>query len=123
MKPKYIGNSCGAANDRHIPFSEIVKLPCVFLPFQAGPNGSCGVRSALNGHLRDPRQRSPIFAQRKRQIANNEYVGIAGYSEVLIDFDASATVCLRASAFAEFSAELVGCDAAGPQHGLCPQTF
>src|SRR5580658_3021132 len=97
MQTKNICHGGSAANDSQVPFVEIVERLCVLLPFQSVPNRLCGVGSALSGHLRYTRQRFSIFAQRKRQIADNENVGIPRNSEICTNFDPPASVRLRVS--------------------------
>src|SRR5580692_6381912 len=111
MKPENIGNGCGATDDGHVSFIEIMKRFYVLLPCQSGANCLCGVASALNGHLRDARQRLSVFAERKCQIAHDKNIRVTGNGEVRIDFDAAAPVRVGLSAFAECSTELIRCNA------------
>src|SRR5271165_1622395 len=123
MKAKNVGHSGGPPYDRHVPLIEIVKRLGVSIPFYSGADGLCRVGPALNGHLRNTRQGVPIISERERQITDDENVWKTSNSEVGIHLDAAAAVCLRAGALAELPPECIGCDTAGPKHGLCLQTF
>jgi len=78
MEAENIGNGCGATDDGHVSFIEIMKRLYLLLSFQSGANGLCGVAAALNGHLRDTRQRPPISAERKCQIACDKNIRVTG---------------------------------------------
>ena len=70
------------------------------LPFQTGPDGFCGISTALNRHLRDARQRLALLIKRKRQVAGDKNIRIVGNAQIGIDLDAANLVGLgRACAY------------------------
>src|SRR5277367_5029080 len=102
MKSKNVRNSGRSPYNRHVPFIKVVIRLGVLLPVYSGANGFRCVRSPLDGHLRNTRQRFPIVSEGESQIADDENVWITRNSEVGIHFDAAASVSLRVNAFAEF---------------------
>src|SRR5437016_12660095 len=71
MHAKNIGDRRSSSDDRQIAFVAIMKRANLRLPFQARSNRLRRVGSALHGHLRDSRQRLPLFLFGMRQIAKD----------------------------------------------------
>src|SRR5438034_5289766 len=105
MHAKNIGDRRSSSDDRQIAFVEIMKRANLRLPFQARSNRLRRVGSALHGHLRDSRQRLPLFLFGMRQIANNKDVRIIRNRQVSLHLYAPAAVGFRSGASRKFFAE------------------
>lgn len=117
VQPEDTGDGSGATNDGHISLVEIAEGRNVLFSFQAGFDRFCGITSALNGDWRNARERLAVLVEGKREVADDENIGIVGNGEIRKHFDATATIGLGVSTLGNFTAEVVDGDATGPENG------
>ena len=117
VQTENIGDGSGATNDGHVSFVEIMEGRNVLFSFQPGLDGFCGVASALNGNLSDAGERLAVLVEGKREVADDENIGIVGNGEIGKHFDAAVAIGLGVSALGNFTAEVVGGNATSPENG------
>ena len=108
-----IGHRRRAADRGHV--AEVaVRERAQRLPFRRADDVARRVGAHLHRDLRDAGQRPAVGPGERREIADDEHVGMAGDRQIGLDEDAPDAIERRA----ERRAERRGRDARGPQHGL-----
>src|SRR5215471_3150453 len=111
-----IGNGCGAANDGHVAFVEVPEGAWGRTTFDARANHFRGVAAALNGSLRDTRQRLVLFVACKREVTGNKDIRKIRNGEIGIHADLADAVGLGAGALRDDATETGGDDPASPEN-------
>jgi len=117
VQTENVGDSGGAADDSHVSLIEIVERRNGILPFQARFDCFCGVASPLNGDLRDAGEWLAVLVEGKREITDNENIGIVGNAEIGLHPDAAAAIGIGVGALGNSAAEVVGGNSTSPEDG------